>query len=619
MLMVNYLQRFLSKWRFVILILLIISTIVITVSFQINRWLPNYILSFSDLIAQQSHTKISYSATYYRFPNYLIFQDIKILSAEGKPMLQASRVVIGLSFPLFSSAAYLNSMVIDDMTVNFPTLKDYWAKRGKQICEWIKTIPKENMHLLVPNGRIQLKNKPQDEAIDFQIDLHLNQDQISAHGFWDNKDKFNYEILGSIRDSGFDLDKLTLKDQSSSANLWGSWHNDNIDWKGFIFYDKFYILDIEGHLKMQKENIVLKQLSFTIDGDAVGASGQCSKQKFFQCDADLAYWRGGPSVNTQGIFKNINMHLHAQNTPQGLVLRGQADLYSLFNPSSPIPLQKAHLDFENLTYQIINGNFLKLRIKQAQSILSIQGNERKLLLENILASFNFSQPYKKFITLSGKIFAGHFYSRIFFDTTSFPWQIKSQNTFEGLHIYQGLLSGDFTFQSAQDLELSGILALHHGSFNNTHFLDWLAKILQMPSLNQASGVDLSCRFRIDKGSKILDDIKLNTDDINLSGFYHLDADDLVSSQASARFSKKLLSESPIGRKIIGLVHGAWTLPFEFSLSGNAYRMNFQWNNSPLKDKVRQHMFLFFERMIDERMNAHPYYKVTIPNESVSPG
>jgi len=510
-------------------------------------------------------------------------------------------------------------MVIDDMTVNFPTLKDYWAKHGKQISAWIKTIPKENMHLLVPNGQIQLKNTPPDETIDFQIDLHLNQDQISAQGFWENKDKLNFELLGSIRDSGFDLDKLTLKNQSSSTNLWGSWHNDSIDWKGFIFYDKFYILDIDGHLKIQKENIVLKQLSFTIDGNAVGASGQCSKQKLFQCDADLAYWQGSPSFNTQRILKDINLLLHAQNTPQGLVFRGQSDLNFIVNPASPTSLQKARLDFENLTLLMINGNFLKLKIKQAQSILSIQRNEHKLLFENLLASFNFAQPYKKLISLSGKMFAGHFYSRIFLDTASLPWQMKSQNSFEGLHIYQGLLSGNFTFQSAQDLELSGILALHHGSFNNTHFLDWLVKILQMPSLNQVSGVDLSCRFRIDKGSKMVDDIKLNTDDFNLSGFYHLDADDLVSSQASAQFSKKLLSESPIGRKIIGLVRGAWTLPFEFSLSGNMYRMNFQWDNSPLKDKVRQHMFLFFERMIDARMNAHPYYKVTIPNESVSPG
>ena len=141
----------------------------------------------------------------------------------------------------------------------------------------------------------------------------------------------------------------------------------------------------------------------------------------------------------------------------------------------------------------------------------------------------------------------------------------------------------------------------------------------MPSLDHVSGADLSCDFKIDGKSKILEDLKLNTGDVDLSGFFHVDTDNLVSSQGSIRFSKKLLSESTIGRHIIGLVHGAWNLPLEFSLSGNLYRMNFQWDKSPLKDKVRQHMFSFFERMIDQRMDANPSYKVTIPSESVSPG
>ena len=59
MLMMNYLQRFLFKWKYAILIFLIISAMVVAVSSQINRWLPNYALSFSNLIAQQFHTKIS--------------------------------------------------------------------------------------------------------------------------------------------------------------------------------------------------------------------------------------------------------------------------------------------------------------------------------------------------------------------------------------------------------------------------------------------------------------------------------------------------------------------------------------------------------------------------------
>ena len=584
MLMVHYLQRSLFKWKCAVLIILIISAMAAIFSFQVNRWLPHYALSFCDLIAQQFKTQISFKTVHYRFPNDIIFKNIKVLESDGKiPMLQASRVTVG----------FFKTIVVDDMAIDFPVLKNYLTRHGKQIYAGAKIFPKGNMRLLVPNGRFYPKDYNGD-PVTFKIDLSLNQDHLSAHGSWGDKDRSNYELYGNIRNSGFDLDKLTLEDSQSSMDIWGSWHAHHIDWKGFIFYDKFYILDINGHLKIQDNDIVLKQLSFSVNGDAVGARGHCSKQNLFQCDADIA-------------LKNTKLHLHAQNTPQGLVLKGWADY------------DRVHVDFENLKALIINDNSLKLKIKQIQSIFSIQGNEYKVPLENLLASINFADPYQKTITLSARMFAGHGYSRIFLDTTSLPWQIKGQGNFDGIDITHGLLSGTFNLQSSKNIELSGILVLHNGTFDNTDFQVWAAKTLQMPSLSHVSGADLSCRFKIDGKSKMVDDLKLNTDDFDLSGSFHLNADDLVSSQGSVRFSKKLFSESDIGRHIIGLVRGAWTLPFEFRLSGNVYRMNFQWDNSPLKDKVRQHMFSFFERMIDRRMDAHPAYKVTTPNESVSPG
>jgi hypothetical protein len=189
----------------------------------------------------------------------------------------------------------------------------------------------------------------------------------------------------------------------------------------------------------------------------------------------------------------------------------------------------------------------------------------------------------------------------------------------------GLLSGNFDLQTSKNIELTGALKLHHGNFDDSDFQAWMVKTLQMPSLDHVSNADSSCHFKIDgtmlgrRQQLLLDDLKLKTDNFDLNGFFHLDADDFVSSQIAIRFSKKLLGESPIGRKIIGLVQGAaWAFPFEFSLSGNMSKMNFQWDNSPLKNKVRQHMFSFIQRMIDQHMDDRTSYNVTTPNESVSP-
>jgi len=605
MLMANYLQGFLFKWRYAVLIILIISGIAAFSSFQINRWLPHYALSFADLITQQSHAKVAFKTVHYRFPNHLIFKNVNVLNGKV-PVLQASRVIMGFSIPLFSSAFHVNNIVVNGLVINFPVLKDYLTQDGKKINTWIKTFPKGKMHVVVTNGQFILKNPSQGDPIAFKVDLDLDQDHLNAHGSWGDHDQFTYELYGNTRDSGFDLDKFTLENGRSSMNLWGSWRKENIDWKGFIFYDKLYILDIDGHLKMQGNDIVLKKLSFSVNKDNVTASGHCLKQDLFQCDAKIG-------------LKDINLHLQAQNTPRGIFFKGMVDL------------QNMHLDFADLKARIVNGNILK--IKDNSLFLIIKHGTLlpiKITAKNILASIYFGSPDEKAITLSAKMYEGNLLGRIFLKTSSWPWQVKGQGQCEGMDInilshdlfsqqFHGLVSGNFDLQGPRNMGISGNLILHHGSFDDIQLQEWMTKTLQMPSLEHISGTELSGHFKLDENSKMLDDLRLDTDGVSLNGFFHLDADNLVSSQVSIRFSKILLGESPIGRHIMGLVHGAWTLPFDFSLSGNVYRMNFQWDKSPLKDRVRQHLFSFFERMIDRRMDAHPYYKVTIPNESVSPG
>ncbi len=618
MIITSYLRRSLFKWKYAILIILMVSALLAALTFQVNRWLPDYAQSFSSLIAQQSQAQISFRTVHYRFPGYIILKNVAVIeNGQKNPLLKANKVVLGFSFPLFSSAFPLNSINVDGMTINYPAMKGYLTQHYKMIYAWAETLPKGKMHFLAPNGRIFLADLAQAQAIPFNFDLDLHQDHINVHGAYGNKERSNFELKGLVNNTGIDLEKLTLDNGRSSMNLWGSWVGNNVEWKGFIFYNKIYILDIDGQLRIQKKAIILKQLTFTVNGDAVGASGQCLNQRLFQCDADIAYWRKADPVDPGNNLKNINLHLHAQNTAQGPLLNGTVDL-GFLEPDPYFAVQNLHLDFSGLKARIINGNFLVLKIKQLQNVFLAQSNNHQVLLENILASFNLAKPFQKIITLSAEILGGHYHDRISLDTSFHPWQVKSQGNFDGIKAYQGQLSGNFEALLSKSLELSGHIALHQGDLNNTYFQTWLVHMLQMPSLSHVNGTDLSCRFKIEGRSRILDDIKLRSDDLDLNGFFHLDADDLVSSQASIQFSKNLLKESPIGRQIIGLVRGAWTFPIEFSLSGNVHKMNFQWDNSLLKDKVRQHMFSLFENMVDQRMNARLNYNVTIPNESVDP-
>jgi hypothetical protein len=569
--MASYLQGFLFKWAYTIFIILIISVTAVFLSFQINRWLPDYAHSFSNLIAQQCQVKISFKKVYFRFPNHIVLKNITVAEpSSNQPMLQASHILIDLPF---------KTLTIEGLKVHFTTLKNYLTHHGKRIHAWAKALPKGKLHLVIPNGRIYIKDLPVDTPISYTVDLTLDQDHFNTHGSWNG---------------------------NSSFNLWGSWHADSIDWKGFILYTKFYILDIDGYLKIQENDVFLKHLSFSVNKDTVTASAHCLKQNPFQCDADID-------------LKNAHLHLQAQHSPQGLFFNGTVSLNGKI------------FYFEHLKAWAVNDSLIKLSLHQMRASFLVNGNEQDIALEDLLASIQLGNPDADIIALSAKMYDGNLYGRIFLNTSSWPWQINGQGKIKGIDINhlsdnfsslkkcQGLLSGNLNFQAFDQIKLSGNIELHHANFNDPHFQHWIAKTLQMPSLDQVSGAELSGHFSIEGKEKMLDDVKLINNDLDLKGFFHLDPDDLVSSRISARLSKEILKESPIGRHIISLVHGAWTLPFDFSLSGNVHRMNFQWDNSPLKDKVRQHLFSFFERMIDRRMDAHPYYKVTIPNESVSPG
>ena len=221
-------------------------------------------------------------------------------------MLEAPRIFIGLTLPISSAGPSLNYVKLNDTTIDFAALKNYWRQHRPSISTWLQALPKGNLRVLLPYGQFYLKDKP-NEPVPFKIDFSLRKNHITARGFWEYKDKFNYELYGDMVGDGFNLSKLNVEGVHSSVNLWGRWQENTIDWKGFIFYKRFYILDINGHLDIQDANIVLKGLSFSVNGDAVALSGYCSKEKLFQCDANMSVLRSQTTSECRSALKKYEL------------------------------------------------------------------------------------------------------------------------------------------------------------------------------------------------------------------------------------------------------------------------------------------------------------------------
>jgi hypothetical protein len=130
----------------------------------------------------------------------------------------------------------------------------------------------------------------------------------------------------------------------------------------------------------------------------------------------------------------------------------------------------------------------------------------------------------------------------------------------------------------------------------------MPKILQRPLLEYLSDANISLRFKFDPQLASFEDIRVHTKDLDISGFFNLNANELVASQISVFFSKRIFSEIPFAQRALRLIPQMADLPFELRLSGDVHQMNFQWEDSILKRKVENRLPNFIERFIDRKVD-----------------
>ncbi|GEM_PF-2753898 len=615
--MINYFARSPSKWKRWkrwMFIGLIITSMGSVFCFIIDRFLHQFAPSCAGPAADQFKLKISFKAVHYRFPHQVVLDDLKVVDVSAGPtaLLDASRAVLGFSIPLFSAhhEIHVSQIMLDHMTVHLPEWKDY-ITRNRSLVSWARSLPQRDIRVRLANTQVYYDQAA--APIAFKIDFTFRRGHWTGHGFWEGKGHYDYEFAGDIARPGWQLTKIVVRHDRSFLQLWGSWQENYLDWKGFVFYDgplakgPLYILDIDGHLHIKDRDIALERLSFSVNGDKVQATARYVMGDPPKFGANITYTRQAGHVHPQDPLKNADVYFYGQGSGQGALVNGDVNFYF------DTPLERLRLGFEGLNAFAINNKFLQLKVRQGESSLWYNGHEHKISFEDLWAGAQPDQDARETMILSARLYGGRYQGQVMVDTGAKPWQIKAQGKIEEVEAgrmnevleyftkCRGRLSADFDVRAPRDPVLSGTLSMRDGDFADLSFLKWVSRTFQIPVLEHLSGADLFCRFKVDTQSMALEDLRLRTPDLDLSGFFRVDADDLVSSRIFMRFSEKVLNGSPIGRKIIGLVPEAWALPFEFRLSGNFHHMNFQWDDSPLKRKVRQRIPHFIERTIERRV------------------
>ncbi len=100
------------------------------------------------------------------------------------------------------------------------------------------------------------------------------------------------------------------------------------------------------------------------------------------------------------------------------------------------------------------------------------------------------------------------------------------------------------------------------------------------------------------------DIYLQSDDVDIRGYFTLDGKSLVSSKLSLALSQSLLRKSSKFKPVLKMfADDPSDLGFDFQLSGNLGKMNFQWLTSDAKQKIQKRIPDFIERMIERDVDA----------------
>lgn len=595
----SHLLRFLIKCKGWIVFIVLIGSLVGAYFLLLNSLVHRFIPAFVDLMAQRLNVNITFYNVHYSFPRGIILNNVRIFDKQNSsgPMLEAPQLTLGFALPLFFSQEkiHLNQITLEHMTIHATALKNYVTHDGSRLWKEFRALPDADIQIQLANTQLYLFKSDQIVApIVFDMDFEVH------------RGKF----IGKF------------KDEHAFLQFWGSWQkNSGLDWKGYMFYNgplapaPLYILDINSRVVIRNSDIVLEKLSFFINGDKVSATGHCLLDKPYQFQTDISYNKQDRHVTVQNPLRNLTVNLYGQLGPQVVEVNGclSVDLFS--NLKLNMPLQKGSLAFRNLQARVINDSLLRLKAQESQALFWAYDRQYKVSSENLLASIKRDGKAKFMTALSMQLYGGNYRGQVMVDTAPSPWQVKARGKFNQIDVSQlsellsyfkkcsGYLSGSFEVQGPKNSSLTGTLVMREGNIEDFNVLTWaVSKIFQMPSLDHLSGANLFLHFKLDPQTINVEDLKLRTHDLSLNGFFRLGSNDLIYSKVSILFSQQLFNESPIGQKVVRLVPRAWDMPFEFRLSGDVHRMNFQWDDSILKRKVEQLLPNFIKRNIERRVN-----------------
>ena len=534
------------------------------------------------------------------------------------------------------------------------------------IIDFIRSLPWEDIRLSLKEGRVDLVQQTGPPAfLTVQGDLKIEGESLSAQGYI-RKDigagvrargvPLQYGLQGVLTGKDLVFNKVELRRDNFRAEFWGSTDGKVVQWNGFCFANTlfkerhepvsfrnsimrwvkklerfkrkpkksaelaglpradFYLLDLKCRLHADLPLVRIEQMNFTLNNIPLSVKGNISLEAPLGLDLAMSSFLGNLKDAKKENLKKIDLKIKGSLQDKVLTADALLNFDFLKKGKDATPIEQAQGLLKGLSLSFDKYPLLALNVRHSDLFCRTDTHEYKVALHDFFAWLNLKDKRLKRTKFSSGLYDGQLFGQGRFEMKGLFPKITlvvrvrdvSAERLEDLLIHFskvfGKLSSTMFFRNDPDLDLKGRVTVGKGYLDNFEFFKWLAQLFDIPRLKRIDFDRASSHFSVNAKGAGLQNIDLESQDVDLKGDFGLGPRDLVSSRLALTLTRELLKSSPKFTPLLRLVgKDLASFCFEFQLSGILDKMNFRWLQSDFKNRLQKAIPGFIERRIDENI------------------
>ncbi len=384
------------------------------------------------------------------------------------------------------------------------------------------------------------------------------------------------------------------------------------------------ILDINCLIEFASKRIKARKVEFILNNIPVCIQGEASFQD--KMDASIKLFTF-PYQSAQ-LRKNNPQRLDVTlklSSEEGKT-SGESDVVFLSESSKGRSTQRVKTFFSNLSAGFLPDARLKILIEKMTLRYSSNIGIFNFFLSDLNSMFNFNNKRVKFVKFNSKLYDGTLSGHVAGDIAQSPFKINCNLSVDNVSAWQldslllslfgayrrlpaklqGRIDGKFTcdldYVNYPAPRLKGETIIKDGYLDNVKFFVWLGECFGLPELKRINFSELCVQFESTPEATLFNNIKLQAERIFLEGNFLLKSNEFVSSKISIVLRRELLRTSPKFSLLLALMGKKEEyFNFDFQLSGVYRALNFKWQKSVFKEKLRRMLPGFMERGLERKV------------------